>query len=348
MKIQSLIVAGAVLVSTLAQATPAERPAELPSTVCYPAIAALQEPTTEANLTPYDPFNTIEDRLYADGVYPEVEPATMAIVTIILKEIAKVVGTKIYEGIFKDGSKKSLTKADFDRIAQIVKEALREDAKRKLNDCIINLQDTHRFLAATWEQDIAIDTFTTSQAVVSNIANFDHIWSRLGMVPSAFLVSSLNMGLAQEFLKRDASKTDTFFEATRGRAYDKISTTIIKHDEKLLNESDPWVKSIGGGGQKCGSENEGYCFSTYSKGWGRQLFYHYERCPRYPKGQEYCDKRFEEYLEKARMAFVVAKFDMHEAVYGKVEEIDCGICVRYREYEENLKRIKALPARQPK
>lgn len=349
MKLQSVLLAGAVLVSSLAQATPAERPEMLPSTVCYPAVAALQEPTTEDNLTPYDPFTSVDDQLYLeDSLYPDAEPTTIALATIILKEIGKVVGTKIYESIFRDGSKQTLTKADFDRIAQIVKEALRDDAKRKLNECVINLQDTNKFLATTWDKDIAMDAYTTSQAVVSNIAHFDHLWSRLGMMPSAFLISSLNMGLTQELLKRDSSKSDSFFEGTKDRSAKILTRVINKHAEKLLNESDQWVRFISGTGKVCGSEGEGYCFSVHAKFWGKTYYYHSERCPLYPEGQEYCDARFQEHLTFAKARFVEEVNKMYKLVYGDWEPLKCRPCsTDKREYTENVKRILALPARQP-
>lgn len=343
MKMKTILMAGTMLVSSLAQATPAKRPDRLPSDVCFETLRTLETPTTEDNLTPYDPFTAVDDQLYLDdSAYPVPEPTTMAMVTIILQELGKVIGNKIYQEIFRDGSKTTLTKADFKRIKEIVKEALREEAKDDLNECMINLQETHKFLSSAWDHAIAIDTYTTSHAVVTAIVNFDHLWSRLGMMQSAFFITSLNMGLTQELLKRDASKTDAFFEGTRSRATKSILGGVRKH-EHLLDAKDLWVKNISASGKVCGKEKEHFCISVTGTYWGKRYYHHSEKCPAYDEGQEYCDERFERFKNEARDVFAKEYEKMNDAVYGyKVP--DPGFD---REYIRAIGGLYDLPAREP-
>lgn len=339
MNIKTILVAGAVLTSSVAQAMPEEM---LPSTVCFPAIQALQEPTTEANLTPYDPFNHIETSV-DDGLMPDVEPTATGMAILVLKEIAKVVGTKIYEQIFRDGAKRTLTKADFERISQIVKEALREDAKRKINNCVISIQETSRELATSWDQHIATDLYTTSGAVIDTIYHFDHLYSKIALLPSAMLIGSLRAGVAQELLVRDASKTDEFFHMGVKRLTSGSKDYLEETYNKLLDPKNPFVRTIRHSWRRCGNVKVGhaYCWSVKAIFWGKLMHGYGDRC----------EKLIDECKEDFRAAKSEATFDF------LFEEAKMRLGVYHIKYEGSEKvhsvqkwqeALNKLPARQPK
>lgn len=340
MRTKSILLAGAILASPLAQADTRE----LPSTVCVPALQALQEPTTEDNLTPYDPFNRFNDTdIHLDEAnIPNVEPTTSAMAVIILKEIGKVVGTKIYEAIFRDGAKKTLTKADFDRISEIVKEALRDDAKRKINSCVISLQNTAKELAVSWDAHLAMDAHSTAGSIIDTIYHFDHLYSKVALVPSAMLIGSLRAGIAQEFLIRDTSKTDAFFHMGVERLLDGSTRYKKTVDSDLLDHKKPSVRDGRQSFRRCGNEKVGhaYCIDFVRYFWGKRVVNINERCE---KSEEDCKVRWVNlHFKWDDINFWVAHETLREAVYHEdpvFEEAPEGVIA----WE---KQLKATPARQ--
>lgn len=340
MRTKSILLAGAILASPLAKA----ETRELPSTVCVPALQALQEPTTEDNLTPYDPFNRFNDTdIHLDEAnIPNVEPTTTGMAVIILKEIGKVVGTKIYEAIFRDGAKRTLTKADFDRISEIVKEALRDDAKRKINSCVISIQNTAKELAANWDAHLAMDAHSTAGSIIDTIYNFDHLYSKVALVPSAMLIGSLRAGIAQEFLIRDASKTDAFFKMGVDRLLKGSEIYKAQVDSELLDHEKPSVRDGRQSFTRCGNEKVGhaYCIDFVRYFWGKMVVNINERCE---ESKEDCRSRWVNlHFRWDDIYFWVAHESLREAVYHenlKDEKAPEGVIA----WE---KLLKATPARQ--
>lgn len=310
MLFKASIVSAALLVSGFAQASDSLDLHGRPADICYPALQALQTPTTDENLTLHDPFNDAYLEPEFSAIPSSLEPTTAAIAMWFLKIIAVEIGNKIFEKHF-GGAKKGLTEKDFQRIDQIVRQALREDAMRKIDDCLYNLQYNNKLIAGDgWDEQMAKEIYTTSTAIFNNIKRFDHMFSRVALFPSAELIGSMQLALGQELIKRKAIP-DTLFTRVRdnmaGSVDEYLSSTWF-----LVDPNDRRTYTLSTSSRDCNTDaNDYFCYNIFGKIWGQDIATIMKRCEIYLKTRQQCVDEYEKELEetKSKMQAKLFAFD---------------------------------------
>lgn len=339
---KTIIAAGAILVSSLSFAT--ENNEHLhgrPSTICYPAIAALQEPTTEANLTPYDPFKYLEPDTYS-AIPTQVEPTTTAIAMWFLKAIAIELGNKIFEKHFGD-PKRGLTEKDFERIDKIIRQALRDDAKRVIDDCVYNLQYNNKLIAGKgWDESLAREIYSTSTAVFNNIKRFPHIPSRIAMFPSAQFVGSMQLALGQELIKRNLIQDELFTRIQTGMAdsvqgYLDETAHLVDFDSKDVYDfhSRHWI---------CGKEKEHLCYEVRGKVWGQPMGNIWKKCEILDEDGSECMEEYDRESWKIAYWMNTRVINLNMQRLTMRESLESG---PYTHIDEWKKSILSTPLREP-
>lgn len=209
--------------------------------VCVPALKTLEEPTTDANLTPYDPFR--DERLAPDPrLMPSIpEPTTMGVVTYLLRALAMDVGNRIFEKYFKK-VKSGLVEADFERIAKIVKDALREDAKRKTESCLQAIQMAHRKISGPrFIRSRALKIDETTTAILAGIENFDHDFTRAALMGAGTAAAAMQLGLVQEMGKRMVEIDAEYFAMTKSDTVGFMKDYLKRMDKSYLDPTNPEV-----------------------------------------------------------------------------------------------------------
>lgn len=267
MLLKASIVSVTLLVSGFAQASDSLDLHGRPADICYPALQALQTPTTEENLTRHDPFKDTYLEPEFNALPSSFEPTTAAIAMWFLKIIAIEIGNKVFEKYF-GSAKRGLTEKDFQRIDQIVRQALREDAMRKIDDCLYNLQYNNKLIAGDgWDEQMAKEIFTTSTAIFNNIKRFDHFFSRVALFPSAELIGSMQLALGQELIKRKAIP-DTLFTRVRDNMADSVDE-YLSATNFLVDPRDKRTYHLASSSNMCSNDKrDALCFRIYSKIWG--------------------------------------------------------------------------------
>lgn len=227
--------------------------------ICVPAFNALQEKTTPENLTSYEDLKSIygiDDNYIAED---SVEPLTMALAIAAAKGLGNEIGVKIFNSIFgPNGPRKGLTEADFKRIAAIIKEALREDAKRKIGNCIVDIQRAGELLLASWDKQTAVDVVNSAASIINNISRFDHEPSRIALMPSAILLGTIQAAVTQDLIKNSK--------------WDKNSYKVIK--KRNLKLGNDFIEFINKKTDKSNVNNVStYC--SYRKEPGRNIAFVY-------------------------------------------------------------------------
>lgn len=214
--------------------------------ICVPALKTLAEPTTPANLTPLAELDDGGDNGAMFERDPDPDPlpppvTTMGVVTYLLRAIALEVGNRIFEQYFKK-IKSGLVEEDFKRIAQIVADALREDAKRKTENCLVAIQAAHRKISGDkFIASRAVRLDETTSAILIGIDNFDHDYTRMALMGGGIAAATMQLGLVQEMGKRMTEINKSYFEMTKSDSVQFINAYAKQMTKKYLDETNPEV-----------------------------------------------------------------------------------------------------------
>lgn len=308
----------------------------LTSTVCVPALRALDEPTTDENLTYPDAF-TPEALEFSDDNHPDQVGATAGSIAIILIQvIGEEIGTAILKEIFPNGAMQRLTLKDLENIKKIVREALREDAIRKIDDCVYDIQQTNlKMVGEGFQRDIAIDLLTTTDSMYNKMIRFKHMESKLALLPSAMMLGSLNLGLMQEMHKHGVVN-EALFENNRrlmqreASDYLKLALEELNADswedmpERIYRKQVDLKKSFW-----CGDRDDDFrCLTVQSWHWEKLAFEQRDRrCAIDKKRGRYkeCGALKKELLGMSSQQFIDELIDVRHAIYGQRTHDDKGV-----------------------